>query len=273
MAITSGARPVCLGLALVLATGLVASCAAIVPKDLQVPRFYFKDYSLNVSTRHVQGEGDSAFEKAKVSYLQSLKNVGLLYSPNYVFVADPVLLLAKTEPLTLPEADLVEETVLVNGVETKQKVLRKPLYYVERATVTYQVTGFDIPPTTYELQIPVKSNEYQLSLPAISQVGPLMAAYARDPVAAGTVSGTATVTVDMRDLDPLASERTFKVTRSLPLVYSYTSSRPEDTQEEAPPVLSPAPTLAPSATPSPSPSPSPSPTPTPTPTPSATTIL
>jgi hypothetical protein len=191
-----------------------------------------------------------------------------LYSPNYVFVADPVFLLQKTEPVTLPPADLVDETVIVDGKETTQKVLRKPIFYIDRATVTYQVAGYDIPAATYELQLPVKSNDYRLTLPAISQVGPLMTTFSRDAAAAGSVSGTLTVSVDMRDLDPLAANRTFKVTRTLPLVYSYTVSRPEDAQSSQASPAAPAtaaPTAEPTAAVSPSPSPSPSPTPTATP--------
>lgn len=266
MALTSGSgRPAYLGLALTSLTLMVAGCASIVPQDLQVPKFYFKDYTLNVTARHVQGRVDASFETQRRNQLTGLRNVGLLYSPNYVFVADPVLLLYKTEPVTLPPADLVEETVIVNGQEETQKVLRKPIFYIDRATVTYQVPGYDIPAATYELQLPVKSNEYRLTLPAISQVGPLMTAFSRDAAAVGSVSGTLTVAVDMRDLDPLAANRTFKVTRSLPLVYSYTASRPEDAQIQpgqspaAP--ATPAPTAAPTAEVSPSPSPSPTATP------------
>lgn len=256
-------RPAHLGLALTTLTLLVAGCAAIVPQDLQVPKFYFKDYSLTVTARHLQGRVDTAFETLRRDQLLGLRNVGLLYSPNYVFVADPVLLLQKSEPLTFRDTDLVEETVIINGKEETQKVLRKPIFYIDRATVTYQVAGYDIPSATYELQMPVKSNEYRLSLPAISQVGPLMTTFARDASAAGTVSGTLTVSVDMRDLDPLASARTFKVTRSLPLVYSYTASRPEDAQIQ-PSAAAPA-TPAPTAQPTAEVSPSPSPTPTATP--------
>jgi hypothetical protein len=270
MALTSGSgRPVHLGLALTSLTLMVAGCASIVPQDLQVPKFYFKDYALNVTARHVQGKVDTNFETQRRNQLIGLRNVGLLYSPNYVFVADPVLLLQKTEPVTLPAADLVEETVIVNGKEETQKVLRKPIFYIDRATVTYQVAGYDIPSATYELQLPVKSNDFRLTLPALSQVGPLMTTFSRDPAAAGSVSGTLTVSVDMRDLDPLASNRAFKVTRTLPLVYSYTASRPEDAQIQ--PGQSPAApaTAAPTAEPTAAASPSPSPSPTPTATPSA----
>lgn len=269
MALTSGSgRPVHLGLALTSLTLMVAGCASIVPQDLQVPKFYFKDYALNVTARHIQGKADTSFETQRRNQLIGLRNVGLLYSPNYVFVADPVFLLQKTEPVTLPANDLVDETVIVDGKEETQKVLRKPIFYIDRATVTYQVPGYEIPAATYELQLPVKSNEYRLTLPAISQVGPLMTAFARDAAAVGSVSGTLTVSVDMRDLDPLASTRTFKVTRSLPLVYSYTASRPEDAQTQPVSPAAPA-TAAPTAEPTASPSPSPSPSPTPTATPSA----
>lgn len=262
MAFTTGSpRPAFLGLALAATTVATASCAAIVPQDLQVSKFYFKDYTLTVAARHVQGEQSTTFEDQKKDYLRELKNIGLLYSPNYVFVADPTLLLQKTEPLTFPASELIEETVIVDGKEEKQQVLRKPIFYIDRATVTYSVPGYDIPPASYELQIPVKSNEYRLTLPAISQVGPLMTAFARDPIAAGTVSGTVTVSVDMRDLDPIAAQRTFKVTRSLPLVYQYTASRPEDTKATPTPEATPA-TPAPTPTPTPEPSPSPSPSPT-----------
>jgi hypothetical protein len=269
MAHTSGSgRPVHLGLALTSLTLMVAGCASIVPQDLQVPKFYFKDYSLNVTARHIQGKADLTFETQRRNQLIGLRNVGLLYSPNYVFVADPVFLLQKTEPVTLPPADLVEETVIVNGKEEVQKVLRKPIFYIDRATVTYQVAGYDIPAATYELQLPVKSNDYRLTLPALSQVGPLMTTFSRDAAAAGSVSGTLTVSVDMRDLDPLASNRTFKVTRTLPLVYSYTASRPEDAQAGQASPAAPAtvaPTIAPTAEPTATASPSPSPTPTATP--------
>ena len=67
----------------------------------------------------------------------------------------------------------------------------KPVYEAQ-ALVTYQVPGYDIPSATYELQIPVKSNELNVPLPAVAQVGPLLQAYARDPVAAGTISGAMT---------------------------------------------------------------------------------
>lgn len=263
MALTHGPRrPIFLGAALAGMTFLAAACSSILPQDLQVPKFYVKDYSLNVTPRYLQGKQDTTFETQRAKTLQGAKNLGLLYTPNYVFVADPVLLLAKTVPVAIPSDQLVNEPTYVNGQPTTEPVLRNPIFYIDRATVTYQVPGYDIPAATYELQLPVKNNQYTLSLPAVAQVAPLMTAYSRDPAAMGTVSGSATITLDMRDLDPLANPRTFKVTRSLPLVYSYQALRPEDVASTAPASQAPA-TVAPTPTPSPSPTESPSPSPTP----------
>jgi hypothetical protein len=268
MALTLGSRrPLFLGAALAGVTLLAAACSSILPQDLQVPKFYVKDYTLNITARYVQGQQNPQFEDLRKQGMKDAKNMGLLYTPNYVFVADPVLLLAKTVPVAIPSDQVVNEQTIVNGQPTTEPVLRNPIFFIDRATVTYQVPGYDIPTATYELQIPVKNNQYTLSLPAVAQVGPLMTAFARDPAAAGTVSGSATVTLDMRDLDPLATQRTFKVTRSLPLVYSYNAARPEDLASAAP--AAPA-TVAPTATPVPSPSPTESPSPSPSPTPSAT---
>jgi hypothetical protein len=259
-------RPAYIGAAFA-ALAVVAGCTALGNQDLQVPQFYVKDYTLNVTARYLQGQTSATFETTRANYLKAARNVGLLYSPNYVFVADPTLLLTRTVPVALPSDQLVDETVIVDGKPQTQKVLRNPLFYIDRATVTYQVPGYDIPAATYELQIPVKANELTLPLPAIAQVGPLLQAYARDAAAAGTISGSMTVSLEMRNLDPIATQRTFKVSRSLPLVYSYTGARPED--ELAQPSAQPTPP-PPTPTPTPTPSASVEPSPTPSPTPSAT---
>lgn len=269
MALTLGSRrPVFLGLALAGMTLLAAACSSILPQDLQVPKFYVKDYTLNVTTRYVQGQQNAQFTDLNVKSLQAAKNMGLLYTPNYVFVADPVLLLAKTVPVAIPSDQLVNEQTYVNGQPTTEPVLRNPIFYIDRATVTYQVPGYDIPAATYELQIPVKNNQYTLRLPAVAQLAPLMTAFSRNPASLGSVSGTATVTIAMRDLDPIANPRSFEVTRSLPLVYSYSAARPEDLVASTAPATAAPATQAPTPTPSPSPSESPSPSPSPSPTPS-----
>ncbi|MFP5501758.1 MAG: hypothetical protein ACLGIN_04660, partial [Candidatus Sericytochromatia bacterium] len=73
----------------------------------------------------------------------------------------------------------------------------------------------------------------------------------------GPVTGTFTATLDMRDLDPLASQRSFQVSRTFPLRYTYQVLAGEAAPEPVAPTPTPAPTASPTPTPAPTPTPVP----------------
>lgn len=227
-----------------------AGCGNLVPQDLRVPKLYFSDYKVEVNARHTGGTHDLTFASNMTEELQLANNPGLVYSPNYTFVSDPVLLLQMTEPPQLPASEFVDEPYYVDGEPKTRRVLRKPLFYIDKTTVTYTVPGYTIDPVTVTQQLPVKQTQFELELPAAVQVAPIMAAFADNPAGVGAVVGTMTVTVDVRDLDPVAAARSFQVSRTLPLVYRYQPSNPEETVTPPP---TPTPTVAPTATPTPAP--------------------
>lgn len=268
MATISGLRRLAVTGALLAAATTTFACQALyqyLPGGTDVKKLYIKDYTLKVGARLIAGTSSKEFEDAKILNIKTLGNIGLVYSPNYIFVADPELVITATNPITLPPSELVDEPAGFDeeGAVVMEKVLRKPLYIIQKTTLTYAVPGFTIPPVTITQQIPIKANDYKLKLSGVAQVNELMAAFAQDPAKLGTVAGTVTISVDVQDLDPLARERTFVVARSFPLSYAYLPFRPETTEGggEAP---APVETLPP-ATPEPTPTPTPTPSPTPTP--------
>lgn len=265
-------RPAFLGLVGVLA--LVTGCASWVPQDLQVPKLYIKDYALRVRGEQYAGTAAQAQLDRTVSVVSKFGNIGVFVTPQFMITSDPVLLLHTSEFVELPNADTVEETYIEDNETKVRRVLRKPLYMLERITVSYNVPNYSIPSITIEQNLPIKSNDLTLEPLSIAQVAPIMSAFANGSITPMTpVSGYATFTLDIRDLDPMAKERNFKVSRVFPLQYSYNTILGGETIDQG----SPAPQPSTNATGSPgvggegatSPSPSPSPSPTPTTTPSA----
>jgi hypothetical protein len=166
-----------------------------------------------------------------------------------------------------PPGSTVDEPASFNaaGELVTETVLRKPLFIIDKTTLTYSVPCYTIAPVVLTQQVPVKANEYHLKLNGAAQVNELMAAFAANPSKATPITGTVTAAVEIQDLDPLAVEKTFTVSRSLPLAYTYQPFTPETTASSAPaPVV--VLTTPPSAAPSPSPTPTAEATPTPVPT-------
>jgi hypothetical protein len=239
---------------------LVTACSAAIPQDLRVPKLYIKDYSPRIRGEQYAGDPDRSGLTAFVNALQNFGTIGVVFGGNFVGVIDPVLLLHTTEPVTMPADQLVDEPYFEAGEWKTKKVLRKPIFYVDRVTVTYQVPGVDIAPVVIEQNVPIKSNDHLLEPLPIAQVGALFTSF-QQKVTSGTasaVSGTVTTTFDVRDMDPLASERTFKVARTFPFLYTYQILVNENIEVQAP-TNSPAPSASPSAAPAASPSPSASP--------------
>ncbi|MDB5097586.1 MAG: hypothetical protein JWM80_2007 [Cyanobacteria bacterium RYN_339] len=256
MAISSRLRrPTVLG-ALFACVAASTACSVIWPSSVirDLHKLYVKDYRLNVTARLIAGTSSKEFEDAKISNLRTLGNIGLVYSPNYVFVADPELVIAASSPIQLPADQLVDEPAGFSdtGELITEKVLRKPLFIISKSTLTYTVPGYNIAPITITQNLPVKSNEYRLKLPGASQVTELQAAFASNPSKAPTLSGTVTISCDVTDLDPVAAEKTFVVARSFPLSYSYSPFTPETTASSEPVpvvILTTPPTAPPTATP------------------------
>lgn len=274
-----------------------SACSVIWPSTANptVAKLYVRDYVLNILPNLIAGLQDQTFENQEASLIRNTNAAGILYSPNYVFVAEPELLIITANNVDLPENQLVSE---VTGYDAKgtpitQKVLRRPLFILEKATLTYNIPGYNISPVTLQLAMPIKSNEYRLKLPGCAQLQAVQAAFATDPSKVRPINGTLTVSCEITDLDPIAPQKSFLITRAVPLLYSYTPLVP--TTASASPGTTGAPgSLAPSgimpgssipsgSTPGPSsnpssPSPSPSPTvspsesPSPTPSASASTI-
>ena len=244
---TPARRPKSFGVALFAAAALASACSAI--PWLQygtggLHKLYIKDYTLNVSARLINGVSAKESEDAKIENIRSLGNIGLVYSPNYIFVADPKVLIASVTPLLIPADGATTEPMGFDktGAETTEAVAAKPLYILNKTTLKYSVPGYTIPDVTITQETPIKSNDYPLTLGGVAQVNELMAAFQADPAKIGTLAGTVTVALDISDLDPFATERTFTVARSFPLVYAYLPFTPENTESPRP---SPQPIIVP----------------------------
>jgi hypothetical protein len=151
---------------LVLAGVTLGACTSIpfLSGSSDIKKLYVKDYTLNVDSRLIAGTSSKDFEDLKSQNVRDLGNVGLVYSPNYIFVADPQLLIAATSPISLPSDQIVTEPQKFDakGNLVTEQVLRKPLYIINKTTLSYTVPGFTIPQVTITQQIPIKSNSYQL---------------------------------------------------------------------------------------------------------------
>lgn len=254
-------RPTLVG---TLLASLVATsaCGLIWPSSssTNLKRLYVSDYQLNVTARQIAGTSSKEFEDSKIAYLRALGNIGLTYSPNYIFVADPEIVLSATSPVELPSDQVVAEPAGFSdtGELITETVLRKPLFTIDTTTLTYNVPGYTIAPVTLTQGIPIKANSYRLKLPGASQVAELQAAFSANPAKAPAITGSVDVVCNVTDLDPLARDHTFTVARRLPLVYSYSPFTPETTASSEPApvvILTVPPTTPPPASPSPSPSP------------------
>lgn len=252
------------GVAVALVASALSACNgwSLPGTSNTLKKLYIKDYTLSVGARLIAGTSSQEFEDTKSANVRSLGNIGLVYSPNYIFVADPELLIAASQPIDLPTDQLVKETAGydVDGKPITESVLRAPLYILDKVTLSYSVPGFTIPNVTITEDIPIKSNEYQLHLNGVAQVNELMAAFAQDPAKVGSVAGNVTITLDLEDLDPVATAKTFTVARTFPLVYSYLPFTPETDISPPPSFGFPSPEVTDTPTPAPSPSPSPTPT-------------
>ena len=249
----------------IAAMSLASSCAALVPQDLQVPKVYIKDYTPRLRGEQISGEPAMAELERGLSALRRFGTIGMIFSPKFIYSIDPVLLLHVTEPRQVaPDAMVTEPYYDSDGEPKTRQVMRKPMFMLDNLTISYQIPGYEIPPVTLEQNVPIKSNDHILEPMPVSQVKPLIEAFTQGSRPGAPISGTFTMTLDMRDLDPSASERSFKVSRTFPLLYTY-QILVSETISNAPPDLGASPTPEPTSTPAASPAPESSATPTPVP--------
>lgn len=254
-------RPTALRYAILAAVMFASACSAAIPQDLRVPKLYIKDYTPRLRAEQFNGTPNETGLAKFLTALQQFDALGVVFSNQFVAVIDPVLLLHTTEPFDMPADQLVSEPYFNGSTPAVRQVLRKPVFYVDRVTVSYQVPGVEIQPVTIALNVPIKSNDHLMDPLPIAQVGALFNEF-QQKVLSGTasaVSGTVTTSFDVRDMDPLATERTFKVERTFPFLYTYQILINQTIEGQVPTT----PSASPSASASPAPSASPSASPAP----------
>ncbi|HEY9724141.1 MAG TPA: hypothetical protein V6D47_19220 [Oscillatoriaceae cyanobacterium] len=268
-------RPRTLGLSTLAGASLLASCASWVPSSYQVPQLYIKGYTIRARGEQIAGTPDSGTLNNTLTVLQNLGVLGVFVNPKFIFSADPVLMLQTANDYTMPAAETTTEPAVdVKGNPTTETVFTKPLFMLDAITISYQVPNFSLPDVTLQENLPIKSNSYTMPPLPLPELGTLIQALTSGDPSKSTIEGTFTVNLRLRDLDPLAGQQSFTVSRSFPFEYTTTSILAANTSDNVPGFIPSAtftpaigglgaalPSAAPTQTPPPSASPTASPVP------------
>ncbi|MEB3328571.1 MAG: hypothetical protein VKQ33_05005 [Candidatus Sericytochromatia bacterium] len=220
---------------LVLASAVLLSCKPWFTnaQTADLPKLYFRDVDAFVRTEWVGTPTSLADIQAFQLAIRAYKTPGLytrdvLGANNTVAhvyaYADPVLTVATTTTVDVPEAILTTEPMTsLTGTVSQVRVSRQPLFFLRQLRVRWQLEGVESPPDqVVDVQLGLRTQSLALPrIPMTHASAAIAKLRAAEPATFG-LRGTLTVELTARDLDPLVADdqAELRISRTLPVVFA-----------------------------------------------------